>query len=400
VTGSVGTVAQLDPLDWQPWLVDDRFGRAPTASLGRPFHLLVPPLYAKRATVDEVDAQSCTWTVDAGTFVYVHLCDDVEPEPQHDLRVGGSTDGQIAIAGDYLTLENLTLSYVSGTGLKVESTAEGTVLRRITTIATQVWMEGTGTLAEDLHISHNIRQSPLPHTDCTSDTDQNPGRGIGECFHAGGDRLALLMGRQRSTRAYNQVCRRCRVERSWNLAHIAGRNTVEDSEFWGAPNHCITASDAGVTLRLNAVLNCQDALFIQHDDFDELTAEHNVLHGATYLATSSSGVGGTPVRAWTFRHNVLTRLTVDRWAFDGMNSGCNVFMGLEPALRLIATNGIPGRTWATVVDAQASGLERGSKALPLDAWRVGSMFARFNGASDPSFDFRDPLDVCGERAGL
>jgi hypothetical protein len=83
-----------------------------------------------------------------------------------------------------------------------------------------------------------------------------------------------------------------------------------------------------------------------------------------------------------------------------MNSGCNVFMGLEPALRLIATNGIPGRTWATVVDAQASGLERGSKALPLDAWRVGSMFARFNGASDPSFDFRDPLDVCGERAGL
>jgi hypothetical protein len=395
----VGTVAQLDATTWQPWLVDDRLGRAPTVSLGRPFTLLVPPMYARRSDVAQVEAQSCTWTAD-DTTLSVHMCHDGPPAPEDDLRVGTATAGQLAIAGDHLTIEGLAVAYVSGSGIKIETSATGTVLRRVTALATQVWMEGSGTLAEDLHASHNIRQSPLPNPDCTEATDVNPSFGIGECFHSGGDRLALLMGRQRSTRQYNQACVRCRVDRSWNLAHIAGRNTVIDSEFWGAPNHCITASDTGVTLTGNAVLNCQDSLYLGHDGFDELTVERNVFAGATYITSSSGGTGGAPVTGWTFRHNVLTRLTVDRWAFDAMTSACNVFMGTAPALRLIATNGIPGRTWQTLADAQASGLEPGSKALPPSSWTSGSMFARFTGQADPVFDFRDPLTVCGARAGI
>ena len=83
--------------------------------------------------------------------------------------MGGSW-GTLTINGDYLWLENLTIEHGTPEGLRVNTSANGTVLKRITALASAVTLRGTNTLAEDLDISHFIRQ----RTDPTECYDANP----------------------------------------------------------------------------------------------------------------------------------------------------------------------------------------------------------------------------------
>lgn len=382
----VQTVAQRDPSTWQPWLVDDR---APpyTTTRGRSFTLDAPPLYAWRATAAEVDAQSCTWTSSTvNGLLYVHMCHDGPPAPDDDLRVGRANWGSLIVEGDHLSFEDLALAYTSGTALRVMPTAEGVRLSNVRAVAAQVWLEGINTVAEDLDISHVITQGPLGPA-CGYDV--NPGFGVGECFHDSGNRRALLVGREGVNWRFNQVCRRCRVTKSWNLARVDGPNLIEDSTFNDAPNHCLEASGSEVTIRDSIAYNCQDSLFIKGNPLSALTIERNMFNNGVYVATSYDGRGGEAMPApWVFRYNLLKSLVVDRWTFPALTSTCNVYAGAGDAFKIIDTNGVAGATYATLAAVQQAGKEAGSVTAPVSSWTLS-----------PAFGFTNLPEVCGQRVG-
>ena len=285
----VENAAQRPPVTtWRPIRVDDR--RPPfTQSMGRPFSLEFPIRYTARSSIAQVEAQHCTiWNDRSNNKVYVHMCHDGPPADADNLYLGSSGWGSVVINGDYLWLENLAIEQTSGTGLKVNPSANGTVLKRIAARASQVWLEGTNTLAEVLDVGHVIAQG-LPPTECY---DANPDFGAGECWNAGGEGTALLIGRYRSTSSSGQVVRRAKVHRSWNGSHMDGSQTLEDSEFWGFPNHTLTGSGKGLVIRHNVFLNGQDSIFLQGRPFDDLTVEHNVFVNGALFKVSGGGKWG------------------------------------------------------------------------------------------------------------
>ena len=122
--------------NWRPIWVEDR--RPPfTTPSSRRFDLWFPPLYSARSSIDEVEAQAGTaWNDTANNKVYVHLFDDTAPPGAGtNLYLMGGSWGTLTIDGDYLWLENLTIEHATPEGLRVNTSANGTVLKRITALA-------------------------------------------------------------------------------------------------------------------------------------------------------------------------------------------------------------------------------------------------------------------------
>ena len=191
-TFAVGNVAQRPPVTtWRPIRVDDRLPPY-TQSLGRPFTLDFPIRYTG-ANVGRHGRGAALHVLGRSTndVVYVHMCHDGPPADADNLYLGPIGWGSVVINGDYLSLENIAIEQVSGTALKVNPSANGTVLRNVAARAAQVWLEGVNTVAEDLDVSHVIFQGPIGGT-CY---DANPDFGRGECWNAAGDGGALLVGR-------------------------------------------------------------------------------------------------------------------------------------------------------------------------------------------------------------
>jgi hypothetical protein len=398
----VMNVAQRPPVTtWQSIRVDDR---APpfTQSLGRPFSLDFPIRFTPRSSVAQVEAHHCTfWNDRQNGFVYVHMCHDGQPADADNVFFGSSGWGSVVINGDYLSLENIALEQVTGTALKVNPSATGTVLRNVAARATQVWLEGVNTLAEDLDVSHVITQGIDP----TLCYDANPDFGRGECWNARGDGRALLVGRQGRDTSTGQIVRRARVHRSWNGARIDGRQTLEGSTFWGFPNHTLEASGAGGAIRHNVFLNGQDSIYLEGEPFDDLTVEHNIFVNGALFWVSRDRVGGRAPTGWRFRYNILNTLVYDDKTYPSVTADCNLWVTNSTAmLKVTGTDGASDASYATL-DAIRSRtpLERNSAVLPGSKWTDGTLFRSFLGQSTATFDFTpvnpDAMVLCGQVVG-
>jgi hypothetical protein len=400
-----GHAAQRPPVTtWRPILVDDRLPPF-TQSLGRPFLLEFPVRYTPRTSIEAVEAQHCTIFNDrTNNKVYVHMCHDGPPREADNLYLASSGWGMITINGDYLWLENIAIEQAVGLGLRVNTSSNGTVLRRIQARASQVWLEGTNTLAEDLDIGHVIAQGTHP-TQCY---DANPDFGAGECWNAGGDGRALLVGRERRTTSFGQIVRRARIHRSWNGARVDGRNTLEYSTLWGFPNHSLEASGTGGVFRHNIILNGQDSIFLRTNPFDDLTVENNLFVNSAYFTVSTDGNGGTtPTIGWRFRYNILSGIVFDEKTFATVDSDCNLFIpypGVSRMMKVLGSNGGRDTDYDTLDQVRSrTPLERNSASLPLSSWTDGTLFRQFIGQASAEFDFTpvraEAVDVCGRRIG-
>jgi hypothetical protein len=403
----VGNVAQRPPVaTWQPIRVDDRLPPF-TQSLGRPYALEFPIRYTARTSVAEVEAQHCTFWYDRPNgFVYVHMCHDGPPADADNLSLGPGGWGSIVINGDHLTLENLAIEQVSGTGLKVNPSATGTVLRNVAARATQVWLEGVDTLAEDLDVSHVIMQG-RPNAQCY---DANPDFGQGECWNASADGRALLIGRQGRDSSTGQVVRRARIHRSWNGARIDGRHTLEGSSFWGFANHSLEASGNGGIIQHNVFLNGQDSIYLEGEPFDNLTVEHNVFVNAALFWVSRDRVGGRSPAGWRFRHNILSALVYDDKTYPSVTADCNLWLtngsssSTSAMLKIVGTDGAGDASYRTLEEIRTrTPLERSSMALPAARWTDGSLFRSYTGPTATTFDFTpvnpDAMLLCGRVVG-
>jgi hypothetical protein len=399
----VANVAQRPPVTtWRPIRVDDRLPPF-TQSLGRPFTLDFPIRFTPRSSVAEVEAQHCTfWSDRANGYVYVHMCHDGAPAEADNVYLGPSGWGSIIINGDYLTLENIAIEHVTGTALKVNPSASGTVLRNVTARAAQVWLEGVDTLAEDLDVSHVITQGVHP-TQCY---DANPDFGRGECWNASGDGRALLIGRQGRDTSSGQVVRRARVHRSWNGARVDGRQALEASTFWGFPNHSLEVSGSGGVIRDNVFLNAQDSIYLEGEPFDNLTVEHNLFVNAALFWVSRDRAGGTSPVGWRLRHNILSTLVYDDKTYPSVTADCNLWIpsGSNPLLKVTGTDGAGDMSFATLdLIRSKTPLERNSVALSATKWTDGTLFRQYSNQASSAFDFTlvDPemLVLCGQVVG-
>jgi hypothetical protein len=400
----VANAAQRPPVKtWQPIRVDDRLPPF-TGSLGRPFSLEFPIRYTVRSSIDEVEAQHCTfWNDRSNNKIHVHMCHDGPPADADNLYLGSAGWGTVVINGDYLWLENLAIEQTQGTGLKVNPSANGTVLKRIAARASQVWLEGTNTLAEDLDVSHVISQGRS--TQCY---DANPDFGVGECWNASAEGTALLIGRATTTTSFGQVVRRAKVHRSWNGGLVDGRQTLEESEFWGFPNHTLTATGTGGVIRHNVFLNGQDSIYLEGRPFDDLTVEHNVFVNGALFWASRDGRGGVAPSKWRFRYNIVKSLVYDDKTYPSATADCNLWMpsasSTTAMMKVIGTDGGSDVSYWTLDEIRSrTPLERNSIALPDSKWFDGTLFRRYTGQSATDFDFRlvDPnaLVLCGQIVG-
>jgi hypothetical protein len=401
---AVGTVIQREPTTWVPILVDDR--RPPfTTSAGRPFSLELPPPLKQVWTLADVEAQSGTWLAShAANRIYVHMYHDGPPAEGDDLHVGYAHGGAWHITGDYWVIEGLKIAKTSGTGLWVKPSANGTVIRNLTMQASQVWLEGTNTLAEDVDISHVIKQAPPSEDECVG-YDANPAFGVGECWHAAASGNALLIGKEGATHSFGQVVRRAKVHRSWNGAYLNGANTLEDSSLWGFPNHTLQIKGVGGVLRGNVLSNGQDSLYMEGSPFGNLVIEHNIFVNAVLVWVNRDGVGGSVPGPWRFWHNVLPVLGYDDKTIQTASVDCNIYIPKDAGQnRVISITGTDANqdqniVYATLAAAKAAALEPNSRELPWTYWTAGKLFLNFVHQAVPTFDFSSPLTVCGRGAG-
>jgi hypothetical protein len=401
----VTNVAQRPPVTtWRPIRVDDRLPPF-TQSLGRPFTLDFPIRFTARTSVDTVEAQHCTfWHDRQNDVVYVHMCHDGAPAEADNVYLGSAGWGSVVINGDHLTLENIAIEQVTGTALKVNPSAQGTILRNVTARAAQVWLEGVNTLAEDLDISHHITQG----SHATQCYDANPDFGRGECWNASGEGRALLIGRQGRDTSSGQVVRRARVSRSWNGARIDGRQTLEASTFWGFPNHTLEASGTGVAIKDNVFLNGQDSIYLEGEPFDDLTVEHNVFVNGALFWVSRDRAGGRPPSAWRFRYNIIQSMVYDDKTYPAVTADCNLWISSQssasPMLKVTGTDGAGDVNYSTLEMIRSrTPLERSSMVMPASRWTDGTLFRKFLGQASAEFDFTpvnaDAVVLCGQVVG-
>jgi hypothetical protein len=392
--------------NWRPIWVEDRRPPFTTPSTRR-FDLWFPPLYSARSSIAQVEAQAGTaWNDTVNNKVYVHLFDDTAPPGAGtNLYLMGGSWGTLTIEGDYLWLENLTIEHATPEGLRVNPSANGTVLKRITALAAGVALRGTNTRAEDLDVSHSIRQ----RTDPTECYDANPDFGVGECWNANASGLALNIGVEDSDASFGQVVRRAYVHRSWNGGSVQGPNTLEHSKFWGFPNHTLGGGGTGGVIRHNVFVNGQDSIYFQRNDFGDLTVEHNVFVNGALFWVSDNGVGGTRPTGWRFRYNITPAITYDDKTFPAVTADCNLFIPSSAEntflMKITGTDGRPGVSYDTLAQIQANTrLEDHSRALSYTKWTDGTLFRRFVGQSSDDFDFQPAngvtaLNLCGSTVG-
>ena len=210
------------------------------------FRRCTPPV----RSINEVEAQAGTaWHDTANNTVYVHLFDDTAPPRDGtNLYLTSAGWGTLTINGDYIWLENLTIEHATPEGLRVNTSANGTVLKRITALAAIVNLRGINTLAEDLNVSHVIRQ----RTDPVECYDANPGFGVGECWNANAIGQALGIGDRgrarpltgRSSAAPSSIVRGM-------AAGFTERTRWSTRRFWGFPNHTLGGGGTGGVIRNN-----------------------------------------------------------------------------------------------------------------------------------------------------
>ena len=375
--------------NWRPIWVEDRKPPFTTPS-SRRFDLWFPPLYSARSSINEVEAQAGTaWHDTVNNKVYVHLFDDTAPPGAGtNLYLMGEGWGTLTINGDYLWLENLTIEHATPEGLRVNTSANRTVLKRITALASIVNLRGINTLAEDLNVSHVIAQ----RTDPVECYDANPGFGVGECWNANAIGRALGIGIEASAASYGQIVRRAFVHRSWNGSGVHGPNTLEHSSFWGFPNHTVSGGGTGGVIRNNVFLNGQDSIYFERNAFDHLTVEHNVFVNGALFWVSNNGVGGTPPTSWSFRYNIAPAIAYDDKTYPAVTADCNMFIPTSAEntflMKITGTDGRAGISYDTLAEIRANtDLEDRSVALPSTKWSDGTLFRRFVGQTSDDFDF-------------
>ena len=395
---TVGVVAQREPSTWTSITVEDRFPPFDTESEMQ-FELDVPVAFTERSSIDEVELHRCTfWNDTSANKVYVHMCHNAIPVTNDDLYFGRARWGDIIVQGDGLWWENIDVRYVSltlGAGLLVEPTAARTVVKLTEFRSAAVEMGGNGTLAEDIEIGYAIVQGPA--ADGCYDQDSNTsGRTARSCWNANGQSGALLLGIIGSSASSGQVVRRAYIHRSWNGAHVAGANTLEDSILWGFPNHNLTAGGTGGVIRSNVAANSQESIHLNFSPFDRLTIENNLfLHGALFW-TSYNQDGGTPTTAWTFRNNIAAGLVIEDLTYPGLTSNCNLWIKdyRGPYTGFVSMdnpNYAGGAVFShtSLADFRAAhpALDRNSRELPASKWTDGTQFANFVSQRNPTFSF-------------
>ena len=396
--------------NWRPIQIEDR--RPPfTTPSSRRMDLVFPPLYSARTSINEVEAQAGTaWNDTTNNKIYVHLFDDTAPPTDGtNLYLMSGGWGTITINGDYIWLEAITIEHATPTGLVLNRSANGTILKRITALASSISLEGTNTVAEDLDISHVIRQ----RTDSTECYDANPDFGQGECWNANGIGQALNIGMENSAASFGQIVRRAFLHRSWNGAGIHGPNTLEHSKLWGFPNHTFGGGGVGVTIRHNVFVNGQDSIYFEREPFDDMTVEHNIFqNGALFRVAMSSGteIPAVPLtKGFRFQHNILAGIVYDDKVTPALMSDCNVFIRpgaeIDRLVAVTGTEGRPSRSYNTLEQLHANTpWEAHSVVLPSTAWTDGSLFRRFSGQASIDFDFAQvgraaPIVPCGKKVG-
>ena len=253
--------AQRPPVaNWRPILVEDR--RPPfTTPSSRRFDLWFRPCTppGARSTTSR-PRPGPAWHDTANNKLYVHLFDDTAPPRDGtNLYLTSSGWGTVTINGDYIWLENLTIEHATPEGLRVNTSANGTVLKGITALASIVNLRGTNTLAEDLNVSHVIRQRTDP-----SMLRREPGLRRRRVLECEWDRAGPRHRRRRQLSCSSgQIVRRAFVHRSWNGVAIHGANTLEHSRLWGFPNHTLGGSGTGSVIRHNVFLNGQDSIYYE-----------------------------------------------------------------------------------------------------------------------------------------
>ena len=298
----------------------------------------------------------------------------------------------------------MTIEHATPEALRVNTSANGTVLKRITALAGTVNLRGIKTLAEDLNVSHFIRQ----RTDPVECYDANPGFGVGECWNANASGQALSIGDETEQASWGQIIRRAFVHRSWNGIGIYGANTLEHSRLWGFPNHTLGGSGTGGVIRNNVFLNGQDSLYFERNPYDQLIVEHNVIFNGALFWVSNNGVSGTRPTAWRFRYNIIPAVTYDDQTYPEVTADCNMFIPTSTdnshLLKVAGTDGRQGFEFDTLGQIQLNTrLEDHSVALAPAKWTDGTLFKRFVGQAASDFDFRPAttgaFNLCGTVVG-
>ena len=232
--------------NWRPIWVEDR--RPPfTTPSSRRFDMWFPPLYSARSSIKEVEAQAGTaWSDTANNKVYVHLFDDTAPPRDGtNLYLMSAGWGAVTINGDYLWLENLTIEHATPEGLRVNTSATGTVLKRITALAAIVNLRGTNTAGRGsqyqprhspAHGSHGVlRRQPRLRRRRVLERECH---GTGPGHRRRGRRGILRPGREAGVRAPLVEWRRharCQYARTLVVLGIPESHAVGQRERRGHP---------------------------------------------------------------------------------------------------------------------------------------------------------------------
>ena len=381
--------AQRNPSNWQPITV------ANNATTDKRIDLDRPVRYRNANSIKEVEAQGGSH-YDTATTVYVQTFDGQAPSDAHDLCLSSTGWGTVTIQGDYYVFVNLQMqhSQKSGAnGLEIANSSDGVVFRGCDLWGTGITGRGKGTLFDDCRAGGVILQGPSTGSQC-----YNPHAwAVGLCFNAQGSGSAVDLGIQGSSASYGQVWRRSRVYNSWNGMSLMGPNTVEDSLLDGFPNHTFSASGNGGIVRRNVMCNGQDSMYLEGNNFDNLTVENNLACNGVLFWVSRDGKGGIAPTKWTLARNIMPTLVYDDKTFRSVKADCNVFIRppADPGtdlLRIAGTDGVTPESYNTLAHWRAAKptQDASSVELPAAHWTNGAQFRQFTNNST-WFDFH-PVD--------
>ena len=244
----------------------------------------------------------------------------------------------MTINGDYLWLENLTIEHATPEGLRVNTSATGTVLKTITALAAIVDLRGVNTLAEDMNVSHVIRQGTHP-SECY---DANPSFGVGECWNAR-HRAGLRSARGDSSSS-GQIIRHARRPSLVEWRGDSGQNTLEHSRFWGFPNHTMAGRHGDRHPPQRRPERAGLDLFPAQSLRRPHRREQRVCQRCSLLG-QQQGRGGMAPKSWRFRYNVVPAITYDDKTYPAVTADCNVLIPSSASSTfLMKVTGTDGRT--------------------------------------------------------
>ena len=292
----------------------------------------------------------------ANNKVYVHLFDDTAPPRDGtNLYLTSSGWGTVTINGDYLWLENLTIEHATPEGLRVNTSATGTVLKRITALATIVNLRGVNTLAEDLNVSHVIRQ----RTDPAECYDANPSFGVGECWNANGIGQALAIGVEGNNRLVRADrpprLRPSLVERRGNrrsehagALQVLGLSQPHARRFGHGQRH------PAQRLPERAGLDLSRARCLRRPHRRAQRASQR----CALLGEQQRHVAACAPKSWRFRYNVVPAITYDDKTYlrSPPTATCSSLRRPRVTflMKVTGTDGRPGFEYDTLAEIQAN----------------------------------------------